>query len=300
MCTPASGLSMNGPSRRYDFLLNCFSSSCQYICRSADLQLQWWKFNIRHHFNHHFYPHVQPNYTAIRETCNHWRNSADVLDSWSSIKSISAWTADYQDMIVPVAGPGGWNDPDMVIYDLAAPTSKPHTFQWFILKTLVCFQRSSAGDRKLRPESRPARVSDGIMGHHGGPAIHVQRSEKHLPSLERPAAEQTRHQHQSGPTGKARLPHGDGEQQPYTDVAWIKHLKSDWLHRWTALKCGRDLCQSSDWPSRFWTNRRSVVPEASWSERPLGGGSVNLPVTSRRSSPSTRTWAFSQCTVKWS
>lgn len=71
---------------------------------------------------------MQPNYTAIRETCNHWRNSADVLDSWSSIQSISAWTLDYQDMIVPVAGPGGWNDPDMVIYDLAAPTSKPHTF----------------------------------------------------------------------------------------------------------------------------------------------------------------------------
>lgn len=67
-----------------------------------------------HHFNH-FYPYVQPNYTAIRETCNHWRNSEDVFDSWSSIKSISAWTADYQDTIVPVAGPGGWNDPDMVI-----------------------------------------------------------------------------------------------------------------------------------------------------------------------------------------
>lgn len=57
----------------------------------------------------------QPNYTAIRETCNHWRNFQDVFDSWSSIKSILDWTASHQDIIVPSAGPGGWNDPDMVI-----------------------------------------------------------------------------------------------------------------------------------------------------------------------------------------
>lgn len=57
---------------------------------------------------------LQSNYTAIRQACNHWRNSADVLDSWSSIKSILDWAADNQDTIVPAAGPGGWNDPDMV------------------------------------------------------------------------------------------------------------------------------------------------------------------------------------------
>lgn len=59
---------------------------------------------------------LQPNYTAIRETCNHWRNFDDVYDSWSSVKSISDWTASHQDIIAPMAGPGGWNDPDMVFY----------------------------------------------------------------------------------------------------------------------------------------------------------------------------------------
>ncbi|XP_047440750.1 alpha-galactosidase A [Mugil cephalus] len=59
--------------------------------------------------------HQKPNYTAIRETCNHWRNFDDVFDSWSSIKSILDWTAAHQDTIVPVAGPGGWNDPDMLV-----------------------------------------------------------------------------------------------------------------------------------------------------------------------------------------
>ncbi|KAF3838653.1 hypothetical protein F7725_010421 [Dissostichus mawsoni] len=61
------------------------------------------------------WPYKQPDYKAIRETCNHWRNFADVYDSWSSIKSILDWTASHQDIIVPSAGPGGWNDPDMLV-----------------------------------------------------------------------------------------------------------------------------------------------------------------------------------------
>ncbi|XP_073342440.1 alpha-galactosidase A [Pagrus major] len=61
------------------------------------------------------WPFHQPNYTAIRETCNHWRNFNDVYDSWSSVKTILAWTASHQDIIAPSAGPGGWNDPDMLV-----------------------------------------------------------------------------------------------------------------------------------------------------------------------------------------
>lgn len=68
-----------------------------------------------------FFCALQPNYTAVRETCNQWRNYADVYDSWSSIKSIAEWTALHQDIVVPVAGPGGWNDPDMVWFSLCLP-----------------------------------------------------------------------------------------------------------------------------------------------------------------------------------
>ncbi|KAG7279327.1 hypothetical protein CRUP_019023 [Coryphaenoides rupestris] len=63
----------------------------------------------------------KPNYTAVRETCNQWRNYADVYDSWSSVKSIAEWTALHQDTVVPAAGPGGWNDPDMVRFSLCLP-----------------------------------------------------------------------------------------------------------------------------------------------------------------------------------
>lgn len=56
----------------------------------------------------------QPDYEAIRKTCNQWRNYGDIYDQWTSVKGILDWTADHQKLLVPVAGPGGWNDPDMV------------------------------------------------------------------------------------------------------------------------------------------------------------------------------------------
>nr|XP_002720395.1 alpha-galactosidase A [Oryctolagus cuniculus] len=63
----------------------------------------------------YMWPFHKPNYTKIRTYCNHWRNSADIYDSWESIKSILAWTSSNQEKIVDVAGPGGWNDPDMLV-----------------------------------------------------------------------------------------------------------------------------------------------------------------------------------------
>lgn len=56
----------------------------------------------------------QPDYEEIRKTCNQWRNYGDIYDQWTSVKGILDWTADHQKLLVPVAGPGGWNDPDMV------------------------------------------------------------------------------------------------------------------------------------------------------------------------------------------
>nr|XP_042125621.1 alpha-galactosidase A isoform X2 [Peromyscus maniculatus bairdii]XP_042125622.1 alpha-galactosidase A isoform X2 [Peromyscus maniculatus bairdii] len=60
-------------------------------------------------------PFHKPNYTDIQYYCNHWRNFDDVYDSWESIKRILAWTTFNQKEIVEVAGPGGWNDPDMLV-----------------------------------------------------------------------------------------------------------------------------------------------------------------------------------------
>ncbi|XP_062939891.1 alpha-galactosidase A [Cynocephalus volans] len=61
------------------------------------------------------WPFQKPDYTEIRQYCNHWRNFGDIFDSWQSVKSILDWTSSHQKGIVDVAGPGGWNDPDMLV-----------------------------------------------------------------------------------------------------------------------------------------------------------------------------------------
>eukprot|EP01084_Bolivina_argentea_P300529 518234_1 len=57
---------------------------------------------------------------ALAENCNLWRNYADIQDSFSSIMGIvKYWRRDYNnyynDSFLNVAGPGNWNDPDMII-----------------------------------------------------------------------------------------------------------------------------------------------------------------------------------------
>lgn len=56
----------------------------------------------------------QPNYQLISKHCNLWRNYHDITDSWQSIKAVIDFYADNQEVLVPLAGPGHWNDPDMV------------------------------------------------------------------------------------------------------------------------------------------------------------------------------------------
>ncbi|XP_028671755.1 alpha-galactosidase A [Erpetoichthys calabaricus] len=63
----------------------------------------------------YLWPFQTPNYTDIREHCNQWRNSGDVFDSWKSVTGIIDWTANHQQLLVPFAGPGAWNDPDMLV-----------------------------------------------------------------------------------------------------------------------------------------------------------------------------------------
>ncbi|XP_061643918.1 alpha-galactosidase A isoform X1 [Phyllopteryx taeniolatus] len=82
------------------------------------------------------WPFQKPNYNAVAETCNQWRNFADVYDSWSSIKSILDWTVTHQDIIVPSAGPGGWNDPDMLVignFGLSLDQQESHMALWAIM-----------------------------------------------------------------------------------------------------------------------------------------------------------------------
>lgn len=54
---------------------------------------------------------------SLIQHCNLWRNFDDVADSWDSVKSITNFwkRLNSSDEMVQSAGPGHWNDPDMLL-----------------------------------------------------------------------------------------------------------------------------------------------------------------------------------------
>jgi hypothetical protein len=57
---------------------------------------------------------LQPDYVALAKGCNLDRNCHDMTDSWDSVKSIVECFGDNEGDFASVAGPGFFNDPDMV------------------------------------------------------------------------------------------------------------------------------------------------------------------------------------------
>lgn len=79
---------------------------------------------------------INPNYTAIAESCNLWRNYDDIDDEWNSINTIVNWFASQQDTLSVVHGPGSWNDPDMLIvgnYGLSYGQAQTQMALWAIM-----------------------------------------------------------------------------------------------------------------------------------------------------------------------
>lgn len=76
------------------------------------------------------------NYTQLGEICNLWRNYGDIQDSWDSVLNIIDWFFNNQDVLSPAAGPGRWNDPDMLIvgdFGLSAEQSRTQMALWAIM-----------------------------------------------------------------------------------------------------------------------------------------------------------------------
>ncbi|KAM3180644.1 hypothetical protein ACTXT7_015895 [Hymenolepis weldensis] len=55
------------------------------------------------------------NWTQLMENCNLWRMLEDVQDSWTSVLSIMRRYEAHRRTLIPVAGPGHWNDLDMLL-----------------------------------------------------------------------------------------------------------------------------------------------------------------------------------------
>ncbi|CDS36322.1 Alpha N acetylgalactosaminidase [Echinococcus multilocularis] len=62
----------------------------------------------------HWFDGEKLNWSQLAENCNIWRMLDDVQDSWASILSIMRDYEAHRKTLIPVAGPGHWNDLDML------------------------------------------------------------------------------------------------------------------------------------------------------------------------------------------
>ncbi|XP_054708264.1 alpha-N-acetylgalactosaminidase-like [Uloborus diversus] len=95
---------------------------------------------------------MQPNYAAIAEHCNLWRNFNDIEDSWQSVLSIIDFYATHQNDLVAAAGPGHWNDPDMIIagnFGLSYDEAKAQFCLWAIMASPLLLSNDL---RNIKPE----------------------------------------------------------------------------------------------------------------------------------------------------
>nr|CAD7428589.1 unnamed protein product [Timema monikensis] len=60
------------------------------------------------------WPGNEPDWSSIPALCNSWRTYIDIVDGYTNLVKIVEYMAENQDTFVPLAGPGHWNDPDVV------------------------------------------------------------------------------------------------------------------------------------------------------------------------------------------
>ncbi|EDV99462.1 alpha-N-acetylgalactosaminidase [Drosophila grimshawi] len=109
------------------------------------------------------YAGIQPNFSAIQSHCNLWRNFDDIQDSWASVENIIDYYGNNQDVIAPNAGPGHWNDPDMLIignFGLSYEQAKTQFAVWAILAAPLLM---SVDLRTIRPEFKEILLNRKII-----------------------------------------------------------------------------------------------------------------------------------------
>ncbi|XP_044735431.1 alpha-N-acetylgalactosaminidase-like [Chrysoperla carnea] len=105
----------------------------------------------------------ESDYEAISKTCNLWRNYGDIQDSWSSATSIINWYGDNQDKFAQYAGPGHWNDPDMLIvgnFGLTYGQSRAQMALWSLLAAPLLLSTDLAN---VRPEYKEILLNEDLI-----------------------------------------------------------------------------------------------------------------------------------------
>ncbi|XP_013788248.1 alpha-N-acetylgalactosaminidase-like [Limulus polyphemus] len=106
---------------------------------------------------------MEPNYALISKHCNLWRNFDDIQDSWDSIQKIIDFYGDNQEVMAPHAGPGHWNDPDMIIignYGLSYDQAKAQMAVWAVLAAPLLMSNDL---RNLHAEFKDILQNKGVI-----------------------------------------------------------------------------------------------------------------------------------------
>ncbi|KAI5642971.1 alpha galactosidase A domain-containing protein [Phthorimaea operculella] len=105
----------------------------------------------------------RPNYTAISQTCNTWRVLGDIEDSWHVLSNVIDWYGNNQDRIAPNAGPGHWNDPDMLVignFGLSLDQARTQMAVWAIMASPL-FMSVDLDD--IRPEFKEILLNKEVI-----------------------------------------------------------------------------------------------------------------------------------------
>ncbi|KAK9875275.1 hypothetical protein WA026_007666 [Henosepilachna vigintioctopunctata] len=106
---------------------------------------------------------IDADYAILTKYCNLWRNWDDIDDSWASVTSIMRWFSKNQDRLAPFAGPGHWNDPDMLIvgnFGLSYEQSKAQLTVWSILAAPMIM---SVDLKNMKPEFRNLLLNKDVI-----------------------------------------------------------------------------------------------------------------------------------------
>lgn len=104
-----------------------------------------------------------PNYKLIMQHCNLWRNWGDINNSYNTMRSIIKYFARNQDRFQPNAGPGHWNDPDMLLLGnngLSFDQSRMQMAVWAILAAPLLM---STDLRKVTPEIKDILQNEEVI-----------------------------------------------------------------------------------------------------------------------------------------
>jgi hypothetical protein len=105
------------------------------------------------------------NFTEIAQYCNGWRSYDDIQDSADSLYSIINWWGGVNgaDMI-PAAGPGAWNDADMILagdFGLTYTQAQMQLGIWAIIASPLFMSNDL---RKIDPSMKALLLNKEIIG----------------------------------------------------------------------------------------------------------------------------------------